>query len=89
MTPPPTTLQAHRAAGRPPASLWLRVSGLQPGAASLRGAALEVNAELSALLGEGPEAREALAQRLSEAPSLPAFLLELQHMVDQRSLQQQ
>lgn len=122
----PPTLQAHaHAAHRHPASLWLRVSGVTPGAPSLRGARLEVNAELAALLGVelGPESeqhpagqqeqeqqrdqqpgpaqhpggqllqqlsssgtRELLAQRLEEAPSLPAFLVELQNLVDQASL---
>ncbi|KAI7842671.1 hypothetical protein COHA_003602 [Chlorella ohadii] len=113
---------AH-AAHRPPASLWLRVSGLTPGAPSLRGAHLEVNGELAELLGVGGSeqhaagqqqqqqrqreqqpgaaqhpagqpsqlggssgARQLLAQRLEEAPSLPAFLVELQNMVDQASL---
>ena len=110
-----TPAQAHgHAAHRPPASLWLRVSGVTPGAPSLRGARLEVNAALAALLGAGEQpaagqlqqpagqqqpaaeqasqapggggARELLAQRLAEAPSLPAFLVELQNMVDQASL---
>ncbi len=123
-------LQAHaHTPHRPPASLWLRVSGLTPGAPSLRGAHLEVNGELAELLGvsdseqhaagqqqQGQQqqqqqrqreqqpgaaqhpagqpsqlggssgARELLAQRLEEAPSLPAFLVELQNMVDQASL---
>lgn len=83
------------------------MSGVTPGAPSLRGARLEVNAALAALLGAGEQpaagqqqraagqlsqlpgsggAREVLAQRLAEAPSLPAFLVELQNLVDQASL---
>ena len=80
-------MQAQRrgaAASARPASLWLRLSGLQPGALTLRGARLEVSAELGALL-EGRE--EVLAQRLAESPSLPAFFLELQNMVDHASLE--
>lgn len=88
-TPPPHPPQAHRLAGRPPASLWLRVSGVQPGPASLRGAHLQVGDELAALLGQGEAQQAALAQRLAESPSLPAFLVELQNLIDQRSLEQQ
>ena len=80
-------LQAHRraaAASARPASLWLRLSGLQPGGLTLRGTRLEVNAELGALL-EGREG--VLAQRLAESASLPAFFLELQNMVDHASLE--
>lgn len=76
----------HHGIRRPPASLWLRISGLQPGAPSLRCARLQVNAELAALLG-GSEQQGLLAQRLAESPSLPAFLLELQNVVDQRALE--
>lgn len=92
MSPPfacPAPLQAHSAAAaaaRPPASLWLRVSGLAPGAPSLRAARLEVSAELAALLGGG-EQRALLARRLAESPSLPAFLRELQNVVDQRTIE--
>ncbi|KAL4418745.1 hypothetical protein ABPG77_006418 [Micractinium sp. CCAP 211/92] len=73
-----------RAAGRP-ASLWLRLSGLRTGALSLAGAQLEANAELAALLQSG-DAEAVLAQRLAEAPSLQAFFVELQNMVDTLSL---
>lgn len=81
--------QAHlRSSGgrAPPASLWLRVSGLRPGAPSLAGARLEVGEELATLLGEGEPAR-LLAQRLAESPSLPSFVRELRSLVDQLSLQ--
>ncbi|KAL4430938.1 hypothetical protein ABPG75_006194 [Micractinium tetrahymenae] len=76
----------QRAAGRP-ARLWLRLSGLRAGAPSLAGARLEVNAELAALLQGGGDAGAVLAQRLAEAPSLPAFMVELQNMVDTLSLE--
>lgn len=77
-------MQVKRAAGRP-ASLWLRLSGLRTGAPSLAGAQLEVNAELAALLQSG-DAEAVLAERLAEAPSLQAFFVELQNMVDTLSL---
>jgi hypothetical protein len=83
LTPPltATPLQAH---GPRPASLWLRISGLQPGTKTLRGAVLEVNGELAAVLAGQ---QEAVAQRLADSPSLPAFLVELQNMVDQLSME--
>ncbi|PSC68290.1 E3 ubiquitin-ligase FANCL [Micractinium conductrix] len=80
---------AQRAAGLP-ASLWLRISGLCVGAASLAGARLEVGPELAALLGGGGgggHGSVSLAQRLAESPSLAAFCVELQNMVDQLSLE--
>ena len=86
---PPPRLQAQRAAGLP-ASLWLRISGLCVGAASLAGARLEVGPELAALLGGGGgggHGSVSLAQRLAESPSLAAFCVELQNMVDQLSLE--
>jgi hypothetical protein len=67
-----------------PVSLWLRISGLDPAAATLQGARLEANAELAALLGGQ---RALLARRLAESRSLLAFLVELQHMVDRLSLE--
>lgn len=81
---PSHALQVQRAAGRP-ASLWLRLSGLHAGAPSLAGAQLEVNAELAALL-QGCDMGAVLAQRLAEARSLTAFVVELQSMVDTLSL---
>ena len=78
----PSGVQAQLRSGQP-SSLWLRVSGLRPGALTLAGCRLEVNAELAALL-EGRQG--VLAQRLAESPSLPAFFVELTNMVDQLSL---
>lgn len=66
-----------------PASLWLRISGVQPGALTLRDARLEVCPELAALLAGQ---QDALVQRLAESASLAAFFVELQNMVDQLSL---
>lgn len=63
-------LQAHaHAAHRPPASLWLRVSGLTPGAPSLRGAHLEVNGELAELLGVGGSEQHAAGQQQQQQPA--------------------
>lgn len=66
-------------AGAYSSSLWLQLSGVEPGGGSCHGATLVTSQELAQLI-EGYEGL--LRLRLEEAPSVAAFVTELKHVAE-------